>query len=360
MPVRIAVFGAGAVGGQIAARLAASGAPVSLVARGAHLAAIRAAGLALVTEDGTIRAAVEASDRAADLGAQDLAIVSLKGTQLPQAVESIQPLVASHTRVLFAMNGLPWWFADGLPGPISAALRPYLDPLGNIGSIVPAERCIWGVVTAGAAIIAPGVIRSTTPGANSIVLGYPDDRMDEPLRQAVDLLARAGYRASVAPSIRHVIWSKLLTNAAQAMVATATNRSHVEVTSDPETRGVIIAVMREILAIGAAIGVELTADPVELTAPTRFGHHISSFLQDLRAGRPLELATTVLAVREISRASAIAAPHLTTLAAIVAAQSADAARARLQASDGSTPRDGLLPWGNNAEAMSGESAAPSS
>ena len=360
MPGRIAIFGAGAVGGQIAARLATSGTPVSLIARGAHLAAIRAEGLALVTGGETIRAAVTASDQASDLGIQDLVIVALKGTQLPQAVEGIRPLVASHTRVLFAMNGLPWWFTDGLPAPIGAALRLYLDPLGNIGAIVPSERSIWGVVTAGAAIVGPGTIRSTTPGANSIVLGYPDDRTDEPLRQAVEVLARAGYRASVAPAIRRAIWSKLLTNAAQAMVATATNRDHVEVTTDPETRAVIIAVMHEILAVGTAVGVDLAADPVELSAPGRFGHHVSSFLQDLRAGRPLELASTILAVRELARATAIAVPHLTTLAAIVAAQSADAARARLRFSDGSTTRSGQAHRGDRAETAVRERAAPSS
>lgn len=360
MPPRIAIFGAGAVGGQIAARLANSGTSVSLIARGAHLAAIRAEGLALVTEDETIRTAVTASDQASELGVQDLAIIALKGTQLPQAVESIRPLIGSHTRVLFAMNGLPWWFTDELPAPIRAALQTCLDPLSNIGSLVPAERSIWGVVTAGAAIVGPGTIRSTTPGANSIVLGYPDDRTDEPLRQAVELLARAGYRASVAPVIRRAIWSKLLTNAAQAMVATATNRNHVEVTSDPETRGVIIAVMKEILAIGSAIGVDLAVDPVELTAPARFGHHVSSFLQDLRAGRPLELASTILAVRELGRATAVATPHLTTLAAIVAAQSADAAGARLRASNNGSPQDGQAHRGEAAEVDVRERAAPSS
>jgi 2-dehydropantoate 2-reductase len=326
--MRIAVFGAGAVGGQIAARLASSGMPVSLVARGAHLRAIREDGLALLTDDQMIRVAVEASDNPADFGAQDCLIVAVKGTQLPHAVAALHPLIGDRTRVLFAMNGLPWWFTEGLPVPATADLQRCLDPLGNLKTIAAPEQIIWGVVTAGATIAGPGTIKSTTPGANSITIGYPDDRTDEPLCLIKNLLARASYRATIARNIREAIWSKLLTNAAQAMVATATNRSHIEVTSDPETRNVIIHVMQELIAIGASIGLNVECDPFEMTSPSRFGRHIPSFLQDLRAGRPLELSNTILAARETARALSLSSPYLTTLAAIVAAQSADTARSK--------------------------------
>lgn len=326
--MRIAVFGAGAIGGQIAARLASSGMPISLVARGAHLRAIREDGLALLTDGEMIRVALEASDNPDDFGVQDYVIVAVKGTQLPHAVEALRALIGGRTRALFAMNGLPWWFAEGLPVPMTADLQRCLDPLGNFRAIVAQVQMIWGVVTAGATIVGPGIIRSTTPGANSITLGYPDDRADGPLRVVTDLLARNGYRASIAGNIRDAVWFKLLTNAAQAMVATATNRSHIEVTSDPETRSVIIHVMQELVVIGASMGLNVEADPFEMTSPSRFGEHIPFFLQDLRAGRPLELSSTILAAREIGRASGLSSPHLMTLAAIVVAQSADAARSR--------------------------------
>lgn len=326
--MRIAIFGAGAVGSHIAARLVQSGVPVAMVARGAQLRAIQDQGLSLLAGDARIPTAVTAVTavaQAADLGVQDLAIVAVKGTQLGAAVDDIRPLVGPGTRLLFAMNGLPWWFAEGMPQAVRAALSNCLDPSGRIATLAPPAQVIWGVVTAGAAIVAPGIVRSTTPSINRIQLGYPDDRTDAPLQQAAALLAAGGFTAMVATPIREAIWAKLLLNAGQAMVATVTNRDHLAVTSDPETRAIIMAVIRELSAIGAAIGLHPLADPLAMTEPTRFGAHIPSFLQDLRAGRALELDSTILAARSIGRALDLPIPHLTTIAAIVAAQSADAA-----------------------------------
>lgn len=321
--MKIAVFGAGGVGGHIAARLALSGVKVGVVARGNHLRAMQSDGLRLQIEDDTHTSEVRAVENPADLGGQDLVIVSLKGPSLPAAISQIVPLVDEQTRVAFVMNGLPWWFADGLPVVMTTELRRSLDPAGNFGSLVPLDRTIWGVITSGGAIAAPGVIRSTTPNVNTVIFGYPDDREDDFIRDIAAMFKGAGYDASISKNIRKSIWQKLLLNASQAMVATVTNRNHLQVTTDAETRGLTMAVMREVLAIGEAIGLPLDADPMSMTDPKRYGTHVPSFLQDLRAGRPLELDSTILAARDLARAKDIPAPSLTAVAAIVAALSAD-------------------------------------
>jgi 2-dehydropantoate 2-reductase len=324
--MRVAIFDAGAVGSQIAARLARSGVRVGLIARGAHLQAIREAGLTLLAAEERVTVAVEATDNATELGVQDVAIIAVKGTQIAVAAEDIRPLVGERTRLVFAMNGLPWWFAEGMSDAVRSALAGRLDSSGRVAKLSPLENVIWGVVTSGGAVVSPGVVRNTTPQVNRITLGYPDDRTDAEIAYIAGLLGRAGYDATAARNIREAIWAKLLTNVAQAMVATITNRNHLQVTSDPDTRAVIIEVMHELLTIGEAIGLRIAADPVAMTDPSRFGAHVPSFLQDLRAGRSLELDSTILAVRDIARALGLPAPHLATIAAIVAAQSTDAAR----------------------------------
>lgn len=319
--MKITVFGAGAVGGHIAARLAKSGTAVSVIARGEHLRAIRRDGLILELGDTTHACRVAATDNAAEFGAQDLVIVSVKGHGLAAAAPGIRPLIGAQTRVLFAMNGLPGWFADGLALP--EAVGASLDPQGVFAGIVPPERAIWCVVTSGAAIVRPGVVRTSTPAINTLVLGYPDDRRDDVLARVAELLTAAGYTTTISPNIRAAIWLKMLFTASQAMIAAVVERNGIQLMSDPETRAIVVACMREIIAIGEAIGVRVEADPVAMTDPSRYGTHRSSFLQDMEAGRPLELSNTILAVRDIARAIKVPAPHLDTVAALVAARSAD-------------------------------------
>ena len=324
--MKITVFGAGAVGGHVAARLALAGVTVSVVARGAHLAAIRANGITLRAGDQSFQCAVQATDDPANLGSQDLVIVAVKRSGLRTALEGIKPLITSDTRVLVAMNGLPWWFGNSLRPSHAAILKNLLDPDGSLAALLPADRLIWGMVMAGGEILEPGVILNSTPANNSLDIGYPDGHTDAAITLAAELLGRAGFRTAVTGDIRGKIWFKLLLNAGQAMVATATERTALQTVSDPETRAIVMAVMHEILAIGRAIGIDVAADPLALTDPARSAPHRSSFLQDLKAGRPLELSTTILAVRDIGRALGIPAPHLTTVAATVAARSADGAR----------------------------------
>jgi 2-dehydropantoate 2-reductase len=316
--MKLTIFGAGAVGGHIAARLAKSGVEVHVIARGAHLQAIKDHGLILQVEAERIPCKVIATDDPSDLGPQDLVIVSVKGTGLAAAAVDIHPLIGTQTHVLFVMNGLPWWFADGTS--MAAEMRHKLDPDEILQSLIPLSRSIWGVIRSGGAIIEPGVIQNTTPKRNALVLGYPDDSQDQTILNIREMINNAGYNTTISQNIRKDIWAKLLINSSTAMVSALTGRDNLQTVSNPETRSVAMACMREIIGIGRSIGIQVEADPVEVTDPLRTEPHRSSFLQDLDAGRPLELATTIIAVRDIARANGFDAPHLGTVAALITAR----------------------------------------
>ena len=324
--MKIAVFGAGAVGGHLAARLARSGVDIGVVARGKHLEAIKKVGLTLQVEDESFTQQINAVEDPVELGIQDFVIISVKGTVLGTAITACRPMVGDQTRVMFAMNGLPWWFTSGLSAGNALALEKALDPEGLYRALVPLERVVWSVVNSGGAIVAPGVIRNTTPKSNTHTLAYPDGHLDSQINDLAAMLTKAGFNATVTDDLRPKIWAKLLINAGQAMVCAITERNNHEVVSDPETRAVVVACMREILAIGEALGMKIEADPIDMTEPSKVAAHRSSFLQDLQAGRPLELSTTILAVRDVGRVMKLNSPHLETVAALVAARSYESAK----------------------------------
>lgn len=329
---RILVVGGGGVGGHIAARLHLSGADVSLLARGAHLQAIRTRGLVLLSGADRWEVPIIATDDPSKVSPPDLVIVSVKRHALKAALLQIQPLLTPACRVLFVMNGLPWWFDGVVQAHNRALVRSVLRPDPELGQMLSLEQVLWGVIVAGGQLLEPGVVRNTTPGINAIELGYADGHSDTMLTGTTDLLQRASFKASATSAIGPRIWAKLLLNAGQAMVATAIERTPLDTVSDPDARQLVIETMHEILHVGRALGIELAADPIAMTEPARSAPHRSSFLQDLQAGRPLELDNTILAVRDIGRALAVPVPHLSAVAAIVAARSADAVRAATHSS----------------------------
>lgn len=321
--MKTCIFGAGAVGGTLAVHLAIAGADVSVIVRGANLEAIRANGLVVKAEgEQDLYARPRAAQLAREIGVQDIVVVSVKLTSLPDAVVAAAPLIGPHTRILFAMNGLPWWFVDGLPINRSERLENLLDPSGQLRGAVPRERWVAGAVRSGNYILRPGVIFNTTPEMNAITLGYSDGRTDKVLAEFCSLAQRGSYRATVSPVIRDEIWSKLLINAALGAVSTITERTHKATCQDPATRALALAAMQEIIVIGNSIGLHVGTDPVALTNPETMPAHTTSFLQDLRAGRALEISNGILAVCEIARIQRVAAPHLDSLAALLAARSA--------------------------------------
>lgn len=314
--MKITVFGAGSVGGHMAGRLVLAGHNVNVIARGVHLKAIQNNGLTLNIEAQSNRCVVHATDDAAALGAQDLVIVAVKGNTLAAAVPEIRKLVGPQTHVLFLMNGLPAWFLQGSPSE-TPELRVLLDPQNNIGGIVVAERIVWGVINSGGTIEQPGVIRSTTPKNNAVKLGRPDGASSPFLEDVAALLTKAGYTADISTNIRRDIWQKLAVNVGLALTAAVLEWDNRATVADPEVRSVVIACLKEMAAIGKAIGIEIATNFETTMDPARIAPHRSSFLQDLLAKRPMELSTTILAVREIARTAWVPAPHVITIAALI-------------------------------------------
>jgi len=322
--MRICVFGAGAVGGHLAAKLAAAGHEVSAVARGANLEALRARGIALrsivQSEARTIAGRVRASERPAELGAQDAVFVTTKATGLAALAAGAAPLCGPHTVFIFVQNGIPWWYAQGL-----AASRPRppdlsrLDPGGALARAIAPERVLGGVVYSSNDLVEPGVVENHSAGRNMLVIGEPDDRPSERIEALRALLTEADMHSPAASDIRQSVWDKLLINFG-ATLCVPLGEPIRAILEDPALRAVRERLFAEGRAIARAHGVA-TAD-----APRRPGGqqtagstpHKPSMLQDYELGRPMEVEAILMAPRAFGRAAGLETPTLETLAAIIA------------------------------------------
>lgn len=305
----------------MAARLALAGADPCVIARGPHLDAIRRDGLKLSWDDQTEAVEIRASDNPSDFGAQDVVIISVKFPQLADAIDQASPLISEGTRFVLAVNGLPWWFLQGTSLAGDGQLAEQLDPGGRIAARIPILRSVACVVTSGGARLAPGHIRNTTPSMNKLVLGLEDGSQDPVAAECAALANRAGYSAALVTDIRRHLWEKLVFNAGLAPVSTIAERTAHQTCNDPETRALAISVIEEIITIGRALGIGITVDAQAVTDPQRAPHHKPSFLADLLAGRPLEIQNGLLAVRSVARSLGVSVPHLTAVAALMAARS---------------------------------------
>lgn len=315
------IIGAGGVGGHLAVRLALADVPLTLIARGEHLAAIQRDGLTLETGEQRHTVRIQATDDPASLPPQDIVLVSVKASMLDAALESIQPLLHDTTRVVVVMNGLPWWFGRVVKPEYRAMIDGLLDPFGQKAQWIADDRLIWGVIMAGGQRLGPGRIKNTSPNRNRLDLGYIDGRQDAVLDQLCQRFSQGGIQTQAAQHLPVAIWQKLLVNAGQSMVCTATERTVHATLADPDTRQLVQAVMAEIKRVGERLGLSLNSDIERITRPDSAPHHYTSFLQDLKAGRPLELENTVLAVRDIALALKEPIPRLSTLATLVHARS---------------------------------------
>ena len=326
--MRICVYGAGAVGGTIAARLAAGGHEVSVVARGEHLQAIRANGLELRAEDATppLRARLQASDRPQDLGPQQAVLVTLKATALPQLAETLPPLLAPDTMVVFLQNGLPWWYDIGLP----ARLPPppdlsLLDPGGRLRAVVGAARTLAGVTYPSCEALAPGVVRALRAGRQDVLVGELDDRQSDRVAALRAALVQAAIPSPAVTDLRHVVWSKLLVNASVSTLCALAGHPMNILDRDPALRATALRGFREIVAIARAHGMAYPETVDALLGPEqRFTGHKPSILQDRERGRPMEIDALLLAPLAFAATAGIAAPTLATIAALLARVGADA------------------------------------
>ncbi|MBK6866756.1 MAG: 2-dehydropantoate 2-reductase [Burkholderiales bacterium] len=304
---QVCIYGAGAIGGWIGAKLAAVGGEVSVVARGATLDALRADGLRLREGDSEAAHPVRASDDPAALGVQDLVVVAVKAPGMAEVARRIAPLIGERTVVLTAMNGVPWWFLQGFGGPVAGRTLESVDPGGAIARAIPAERIIGGVVHASCSVDAPGVIRHRA--GNGLIVGEPAGGDTPRVRALAELLTQAGFGVTLSPQIQRDVWYKLWGNMTVNPVCAITGATSDRVLDDELVRGFISAVMLEAKAIGARIGVPIAEQPEDRHAVTRkLGAMRPSMLQDVAAGKPVELDALVAAVRELGQLTQVPTP----------------------------------------------------
>jgi 2-dehydropantoate 2-reductase len=307
--MKICIYGAGAIGGTLGARLALSGHQVSLVARGAHLAAIRARGLTFLQGDERHVIALPASDDAADLGPQDAVIVALKAHGLAAGAAGIVPLLGPDTCVVTAMNGVPWWFFEGWGGALAGTRLAACDPDGRIAAAIPAARVVGGVVFPSAAVPEPGVVRLSS--GSKVVVGELDGTRSARAQALADAFADAGFESVLSPDIRKDVWLKLWGNVCYNPVSVLTGSHTDDMLDDPLLHEMFTRMMSEAVAVGRALGFDITTPVPERIAQTRrLGHIRTSMLQDAEAGRPIELDGIVGATVEIAEKLGVDAPFI--------------------------------------------------
>jgi len=312
--MRICIFGAGAVGGHIAAKLAAAGNEVSVVARGAHLQAMRERGLKLMHGAETILGRVRAAESARELGRQDAVFVTLKANLLPAFAEQAEWLLGAGTAVVFVQNGIPWWYDARLTR---------LDPDGKLARAIAPERIVGGVAYSANEIVEPGVIENHVPNNNMIVIGRPD-RAETPLlqrlRQALD---QADLYSPPLDDIRQSIWSKLSQNLWTSTLCTLTGLTVRELQEHPQLKPVAARAAEEALAIARALGVAVERAPKRPSGKASSGAaHKPSMLQDYERGRPMEVEAQLVAPLELARLEKVHTPTLEIIVPLVVAKAA--------------------------------------
>ncbi|MEP7298783.1 MAG: 2-dehydropantoate 2-reductase [Burkholderiales bacterium] len=307
--MKIAVVGLGAVGGLIAARLAAAGHDVAALARGVTLNAVRSQGLRWVMGGTERSAAIHASDDARTLGPQDLVVIALKAQALADASASIQPLLRPGTVVLPAMNGVPWWFLQAVPG--GGALAS-VDPEGRIAAALPLAQVLGCVVHLTCSSPEPGLVRHGF--GDRLIVGEPGGGDSARTQVVCAALASAGFKAEASNNIRQDLWYKLWGNMTMNPVSALTGAETDRILDDPLVHAFILRTMEEAARIGAEVGCPIAQSGEERMAVTRqLGGFKTSMLQDALAGRSLELDALVSAVREIGERVGVATPNIDTL-----------------------------------------------
>jgi 2-dehydropantoate 2-reductase len=306
--MRICVYGAGAIGGHIAARLAKGGAEVSVVARGPHLRAMQENGLTVQAHDGTMQCRPRASADPADLGPQDAVIVTTKAPALASVAAGIGPLLEPETAVAFVMNGIPWWYFDGTER--DGRRLPLIDPDDAVRDAIGIPRTIGGVVYSSAAVVRPGVVEALAPD-NRVILGELDGSLTPRLKAIAGAIEAGGMGGIASPDIRGAVWAKLLGNMMNGPLCLLARASMRDTLADPVVRDAAIAAAREVMAIAAHYGHPITGQtPEDRIARSSKIAHRPSILQDLDAGRAMEIDALFTVPLQLAREAGVPTPVL--------------------------------------------------
>ena len=317
--MKICIYGAGAVGGLVAGRLAQSGHDVSVVARGAHLTAIRERGLRILFEKKETTVQIKADSDPSKLGQQDCVFVAVKGQNLPEVAQQIGPMIGKDTSIVTAMNGVPWWFFDRLAFAQKAGggtLRlETLDPGGKLSKAMPTDRIVGCVIHLAASAPEPGLISHNM--GQRLIVGEPGGKNTGRTKLLGAALKEAGFQAVESPFIEKEFWVKLLGNISFNPVSALTLATANRLIADEHVKAYMVSIMRECLAIGRAVGVDADIDPeARMDMARKLGVFKTSMLQDMEAGKRLEIDGLLSGTLELAKKAGVAAPFTESLAGL--------------------------------------------
>ena len=315
--MKIAVVGAGAIGGYVGGWLSAAGEDVSFIARGANLAAIRRDGMRVIGEDGAeVVAHAAVFEKTTDAGPQDVVILAVKAHQVAAIAPDLGALCNDDTSIVTMQNGIPWWYFHKHGGPYEGMAVRSADPDGSISQHIGADRVIGSVVYPAAVLEAPGIVRVVE--GKRFTLGEPDGSTSPRIQAVSGAFTRAGFKAPVITDIRSEIWLKLWGNVSFNPISALTHSTLLGLLSFPRTRELSIEMMREAQAVANKLGVTFRVGiDKRIAGAEKVGEHKTSMLQDVEAGRPLEIDALVGAVVELGRLTDTPTPHIDAVYALV-------------------------------------------
>jgi 2-dehydropantoate 2-reductase len=314
--MKITIYGAGAIGGYLGAQLASAGADVSLIARGAHLAAMKANGLKLLIDGGERVVHPRCTDNPAELGVQDFVIITLKAHSITGVLDQMQPLLGPKTRVVTAVNGIPYWYFYKHGGEFEGNTLDSIDPGGRQWTEIGPQRAIGCIVYPATELEGPGVVRHVY--GDRFPLGEASGEITEDVQNLSAMFEKAGLKAPVLDRIRDEIWLKLWGNVCFNPISALTHATLDVICSDPATRALSKAMMLETQAIAETFGVRFRVDVERrIEGARKVGAHKTSMLQDLERNRPMEIDPLVTVVQEMGKLTGIATPAIDSVLALV-------------------------------------------
>ena len=310
--MKFAIAGAGAVGAYLGAKLHRAGVEVSLLARGAHLKAMQANGVRIISTEGELVAHPMATDDPAEIGLVDVVFLTVKAHSLPEMAPSLAPLLGPETAVVSAQNGIPWWYFQSHGGSWEGTRLERLDPEGAVSKAIEPWRVVGCVVYPAIVVAGPGVVQHVE--GDRFTIGEPDGSQSQRCRDIAEALIKAGLRCPITPRIRQELWVKLLGSVALNPISAITRATLYEITTHPEVAYIARKVMEEVDAVARGLGIEpLISIDRRLAGAQKVGHHKTSMLQDLEAGRPLELESLIGVVVELGEKLNLPMPYTQTI-----------------------------------------------
>ena len=307
--MKICIYGAGAIGGFVGARLSLAGADVTLIARGPHLEAMREGGLKLLSAGKETICSVMCTDNPAEVGVQDYVIITLKAHSVAPVVENIDQLCGPKTAIVSAVNGLPWWYFHQLKGPYEGRTIDCVDPEARQWTVLKPERAIGCVVYPACEVLQPGVIEHIQ--GDRFSLGEPSGEKSDRVLRLAEILREAGFKVPVKTRIRDEVWVKLWGNVAFNPLSALTAATLETLCADPATRALARSIMLEAQQIGEALGARFSVDVERrIDGAAAVGAHKTSMLQDLEHGRAMEIDAVVCAVQELGDLVGVTTPSL--------------------------------------------------